>query len=65
MSKIYSLFLGCYKCPSFSMACILKTGHPLSMFRIDMYNHVPVPINILQLRKAIEVEWDNIPQGTA
>ena len=26
--------------------------------------HVPVPDNIQQLRTAIEVEWDNIPQAT-
>jgi hypothetical protein len=31
---------------------------------IDMYNSVPVPTNIQQLRTAIEEEWDNIPQAT-
>ena len=42
--------------------------HPLSMFGmlwINMYQQCdPVPANIQQLRKAIEEEWDNIPQAT-
>ena len=26
--------------------------------------HVPVPVNIQELRTAIEEEWDNIPHAT-
>jgi hypothetical protein len=41
--------------------------HPLSIFGIlwtDVYDSVPVPANIQQLRTAIEEEWDNNPQAT-
>jgi hypothetical protein len=44
-----------------------QTCHPLSMFGmlwIDIYQRVPVPNNIQQLRTAIDEEWDNIPQVT-
>jgi hypothetical protein len=35
------------------------------MLWIELYDSVPAPANIQQLRTTIEEEWDNIPQSTA